>query len=685
MPAVTVPISLLGTFIALAIAGASINLLTLLALVLAIGLVVDDAIVVLENVYHRIEKGESPLVASYKGTAQVGFAVVASTAVVIAVFVPIMFIAGNTGKLFQELAIAMIGALVISLFVSLTLTPAMCSKILSANRKPNRFNRAVDKSFSRFSSGYRRLLGIVAAKPWVSLLVIIASFAIIFSSARSVTQELAPQEDNGIFFISARMPEGTGYDYAYGAMLKVEAKLRTLLGKPESPVFRVNVRVPGGPGGQGDFSTGGSTVILKPWSERDKSTADVIQDVQRLISQVPEVRANATQRNSLSGGRGGQQVQFVIQGSSFEELAQARDALLLAAEQNPGLQNVDADYRETKPQLLIDIDVTRAAELGVSVSAIGQTLETMMASRRVSTFIDRGEERDVLVQAQRQDRLTLADVNNTYVRSERSNTLIPLSNVITLRESADAGSLTRYNRLRSITISASLAPNYSLGSALAFLEAEAAKIPQIAAVNYRGESREFRQTGSSLYWIMGLSVLVIFLVLAAQFESFIHPLTIILTVPLAVAGALVGLLVMGSSLNIYSQIGIVMLIGLATKNGILIVEFANQLRDEGLSIRDAILEASERRLRPIIMTSIATVAGAVPLMLSTGAGAGARVTLGIVIVFGVSVATFFTAFIVPAAYVLLARFTKSPEAISRKLDAELEQQPKDHALSQPAE
>jgi multidrug efflux pump len=667
MPAVTVPIALVGTFIALALAGASLNLLTLLALVLAIGLVVDDAIVVLENVYHRVEQGESPLVAAYQGTAQVGFAVVASTAVVIAVFVPVMFIAGNVGKLFQELAVAMIGALAISLLVSLTLTPAMCSKILSRQRKPNRFNLWVDRSFAKVVRGYGASLKAILAKPLLALLSVVVAGGVIFAGLKLVPAELAPEEDSGIFFVNARMAEGVGFDYALNAMGKVEKALLPL--REEGSVFRVVLRVPGNFGAGESFNSGGSTVILKNWGERSETTQDVIQKAQRALSRIPEVRANASQRSSLSGR--GQPVQFVLQGSDFAELAQARDVIVAAAEANPGLQGVDADYRETTPQLLLDIDTTRAAELGVSVTAIGRTLETMMGSRRVSTFIDRGEERDVMMQAQRIDRLSPSDIANTYVRSDRSGELVPLSNLVVMRESADANSLPRYNRLRAITISASLAPGYTLGQALSFLEAEAAKLPQVAAVGYRGESREFRQTGSSLYWILGLTILVIFLVLAAQFESFVHPLTIILTVPLAVAGALVGLWVMGSSLNIYSQIGMVMLVGLATKNGILIVEFANQLRDDGRSIREAILEASERRLRPIIMTSIATVAGAVPLMLATGAGAGARSTIGIVIVYGVSVATLFTLFVVPAAYVLLARFTQSPEAVSRKLDEEL--------------
>jgi multidrug efflux pump len=671
MPAVAVPISLVGTFIALAIAGASLNLLTLLALVLAIGLVVDDAIVVLENVYHRIEQGESPLVAAYKGTAQVGFAVVASTAVVVAVFIPVMFLPGFQGMLFRELAIAMVGALLISLLVSLTLTPAMCSKILKQNRKPNRLNIWVDRSFTRLSDGYGRMLERAIARPLFTGIAMLVTLASIVLFGRQLGSELAPQEDSGIFFVNARMAEGTGYDYAMAAMTKVQDALSPLRTEADGPVFRLVIRVPGGFGAGEEFNSGGSTVILKPWSERDISTEDVVQEAQKRLSQIPEVRANASQRSSLGGGRG-QRVQFVISGSTFEELAQARDAILAAAEDNPGLVGIDADYRETKPQLLIDIDVTRAADLGVSVQAIGRTLETMMGSRRVTTFLDRGEERDVVMQAQRVDRLTLQDVANTYVRSERTGELVPLNNLITMRESADAGSLGRFNRLRSITISSNLAPGYSLGDALTFLEEVARQQPQVAAIGYRGESRDFLQTGGSIYWILLLAIVVIFLVLAAQFESFVHPMTIILTVPMAIAGAVLGLWLLDGTLNIYSQIGILILIGLATKNGILIVEFANQLRDEGRSVVESVVQASQRRLRPILMTSIATVAGALPLMLATGAGAASRETIGTVIVFGVSVATVLTLFVIPVVYGMLARFTQSPEAVSRRLDAELD-------------
>jgi multidrug efflux pump len=671
MPAVAVPVSLLGAALVLWAFGFSLNLLTLLAFVLAIGLVVDDAIVVLENIYHRIEEGDSPLVAAYIGTRQVGFAVVASTLVVVAVFVPVLFIGGNSGRLFSELAAAMVGALLISLLVSLTLTPAMASKLLKAKRKPYAFNLMIDKQFGLLSRGYGAALRNLTVRPLIAGVIMLFTIGAIYLSVKTLKSELAPEEDTGIFFVNAQLVEGAGYDYATNAAISAEKSLLKMA-KQDSAIYRIVTRIPGnGGGGQAtEFNTAGFTVVMRHWNDRTTSTQDAVQKTQKILSQRPELRATANQRQSLGGGRG-RPINFVISGNSYEELAKARDAILLSAESNPGIQGLDADYRETKPQLLIDVNRNRAAELGLSQQAIGRTLETMMGSRRVSTYIDRGEEYDVLLQADRTSRMSVKDLANTYVRSDRSGQLVPLSNVVTIRELADAGTLGRYNKLRSITLSGGVAPGYSLGEALTFLETAAAKQPQIAAIGYKGESREFRDSSNALYFVLGLAVLVIFLLLAAQFESFVHPFTIILTVPMALGGALLGLLVMGATLNLYSQVAIIMLVGLATKNGILIVEFANQLRDTGRPIREAVIEAAQRRLRPILMTSVATISGALPLMLSSGAGSAARQQIGIVIVFGVAFATILTLIVIPSVYAVLARFTRSPEAVRRDLETQL--------------
>jgi multidrug efflux pump len=669
IPAITVPICLIATFGVLYVLGYSLNLLTLLAFVLAIGLVVDDAIVVLENIHYRIEKGEPPLVAAFQGARQVGFAVVATTVVVCAVFVPLYFIAGNTGLLFRELAGAMIGAIAFSGFVALSLTPMLCSKLLRKETGHNRltqwFDRQFDRVQRRYASTLRRVLNRPLAIGGGALLFV----AVCLGLGATLASELAPQEDVGYFFVNVQAAEGTGYDKMKGYMEDLQERMLPKVGDGQ-PIRRLLVRAPGSWGATEDFASGSMTVFLVPWEERSVPTQAVIDETQKVIGQDPRVRGNASSANTLSRGRG-RPIQVVIAGNSFEELAKARDAIFKAADQNPGIVDLDSDYKETRPQLIVDIDTTRAGDLGVQIADVGATLETMMGSRRVTTFIDRGEEYYVILQAEDADRATPDNLANIYVRSQTTGTLIPLSNLVKLREAAQAGELGRFNKQRAITIQGNLGPGTTLGQALDYLEEVALEQPAVSAVGFRGESQQLRQTGSSLWVVLALTVVLVFLVLAAQFESWIHPAVIILTVPLAVGGGLFGLWVMGGTLNLYSQVGIVMLVGLAAKNGILIVEFANQLRDQGVAFEDAILEAAERRLRPVLMTSIATVAGAVPLMLASGAGAGSRQAIGVVIVWGVSLATLLTLFVIPVAYAALARRTTSPEAISRELEKEL--------------
>ncbi|MFC3713491.1 efflux RND transporter permease subunit [Sphingoaurantiacus capsulatus] len=668
IPAITVPICLLATFIVLWALGFSINLLTLLALVLAIGIVVDDAIVVLENIYHRIEQGESPLVASYKGASQVAFAVVATTLVVCAVFVPVMFISGNTGMLFRELAAAMIGAIAFSGFIALSLTPMLCSKMLKPAGSSNRFTRFVDARFERLNARYEGVLRRIINKPLLAggaaLMFVIACLGL----GTTLQSELAPEEDQGNFQISVTAAEGTGWDTIVRYMGELERELLPMI--EDGPIRRLMVRAPNSFGASEDFAGGRIMVFLHSWADRDVTTREVVQQVEDKLRDNPAVRVSAAVPSALSRGRG-RPLMFVIAGDTFEELASARDKLLAAAESNPNIRDLDSDYKETRPQVLIDIDTARAGDLGVSVTEIGSTLETMMGSRRATTFVDRGEEYYVVLQAEAEDRISPQDLTNVYVRSSTTGQLVALSNLVTLRNFADAGSLGRYNKLRAVTLSGSLAPGYSLGEALTWLENEAAQIPEITQVGYKGESLSYKQTGSSIVIVFLLTIIIVYLVLAAQFESFIHPAVIILTVPLAVGGGVLGLVVMGGTLNIYSQIGIVMLVGLAAKNGILIVEFANQLRDSGRSIEQAVIEASTRRLRPILMTSIAIVAGAIPLMIASGAGAAARQAIGVVIVWGVSIATLLTLFLIPVFYNRLARRTGSPEAVARKLKDEL--------------
>ena len=667
IPAVTVPVCLIGACTLIYAFGLSINTVTLLALILAIGLVVDDAIVVLENAQRRVDLGEPPLVAAYRGTRQVAFAVLATTAVLITVFVPIIFLGGNVGRLFSELAVAMAAAIAFSALVALTLSPMMCSQLLRPTATDRGLSRLVLSTSDRLARAYGRSLRVALAAP-VAVMgffgLTIAGAAVLFAS---IPSELTPPEDRGIFDINVQAPEGAGYDYMHAQALDLEQRLLKYV--DNGTARRIVIRVPGGFGATEDFNSARAIFVLQPWSERPPLN-DVVTQINRELAPLTAVRAQATARQGFGRGGGGNPVQFVIGGSDYAELAEWRDRILARARANPNLVNPDSDYRESRPQVRVQIDQTRAADLGVSTQAIGRTLEALLGQRRVGTFLDRGEEYDVILQGVDEDRRSPAALQNVFVRSERTGELIPLSNLVTIEERAAPATLNRYNRLRAITISASLAQGYTLGEALTFLEEAArAELPPTAQIDYRGQSRELKQTSGALYVTFAMALLVVFLVLAAQFESFVHPTVIMVTVPLAVTGALMGLWFMGSSLNIYSQIGIVMLIGLAAKNGILIVEFINQLRDAGREFRDAVVEASMIRLRPVLMTSMATALGALPLVLSGGAGAGSRQTIGIVVFAGVIFSTLLTLYVVPVLYDLIARRTGSPNRIARELEA----------------
>ena len=666
IPAITVPICLLATFAVLWFLGFSVNLLTLLAMVLAIGLVVDDAIVVLENVYHRIEKGDPPLVAAVQGTKQVAFAVISTTIVVCAVFVPVMFLAGQTGLLFRELAGTMIAAVAFSGFVALSLAPMLCSKLLR-NEKRGKLATWVDDRFVRIEGSYSRLVARVIGKPLIALMGVGAFLLVGAFSFTLLDSELAPGEDVGVLSVNISAPEGTGYEAMDRYMLEASKPVLALL--ENGTVRSIIQRTPGGFGASDDFNNGTFLIFLKPWDERTETTKDVVAQVNKILADLPAVRGNAAARSSIGRSRG-QPLNFVIAGPTYESLTIARDRILAAASNNPGIVNLDSDYKETKPQMEIQVDTTRAGDLGVSVADVSQALQSLLGSRRVSTYVDRGEEYRVVVQADAEDRTSPENLAAIQVRA-RDGSLVSLANLVTYTETAGAKDLGRFNKLRAITLSGGLAPGYTMGEALAFLENEASQSPEILAVGYRGESQAYKETGGSIVIIFLLTIVIVYLVLAAQFESFVHPLTIITTVPLAVGGGLIGLAIAGATLNLYSQIGIVMLVGLAAKNGILIVEFANQLRDEGKEIVEAVQEAATRRLRPILMTSIATVFGTIPLALASGAGGAARSAIGVVIVFGVTLATLITLILIPIIYTRLARYTGSPDAVSRQLASEM--------------
>lgn len=669
VPAVTVPVSLISSFIVLNAFGFSVNLLTLLAFVLAIGLVVDDAIVVLENVFRRIEHGEPPLVAAFLGTRQVGFAVIATTLVLVAVFVPIAFLEGDLGKLFTEFAITLAVAVCFSSIVALSLSPMLASKILRPTvGRGNLITRSMDAVFRRFEAGYKWALNVLLKVPILAAVIVAVVLSISGWLYKTLPSEFTPKEDRGAFFVLTNAPEGTSYQSIIDTMEMVEDRLMYLSDNGEAT--RVLVRAPRGFGNVADFKQGLTIVVMSDWSER-RSAWEIMEEVTGKLADVPGVKNFTVMRQGLTRGLQ-KPVQFVISGPTYEQLAEWRDKMLVEIGKNPGFVGTDYDYKETKPQLRVNIDQNRAGDLGVSIANIGRSLESLLGSRKVTTFIQEGEEYDVIIEGEFDGKRTPTDMTNIYVRSETSNELIPLANLVTIEEFADSGTLNRYNRLRSITIESNLAEGYRLSEALTYLDKAALEaLPDEAIIGYKGESLDFKESGSSAVFVFILALLVVFLVMAAQFESFVHPFTIMLSVPTAVAGGLLGLYFMGLPQNIYTQIGMIMLIGLAAKNGILIVEFINQLRSEGVEFRDAIMQASVRRLRPIVMTGLTTLMGSLPLVLSSGAGAETRLVIGVVILFGVALSGILTLFVVPLTYQMIARRTGTPDATAKKLEAAL--------------
>jgi multidrug efflux pump len=681
IPAVAIPVSIIASFIALGALGFSLNVLTLLGLVLAIGLVVDDAIVVLENVHRRIEEGEEPLLAAVRGSREIAFAVIATTLVLIAVFVPLSFMGGNTGRLFTEFGFALAASVAFSGLIALTLTPMMCSKLLRAHQGDSRLIRWTEPFFLGMNWLLRVTLQRALAAPLLVMgaVVAVTGFAVLLFAI--LPKEFAPTEDRGVIIIPTTGPEGASFAYTREQVLRVERIVQPYVDRGEvSSVFATI----GGFQRPAQGNVANIFMRLAPWESRDRKQQAVAAEMMPQLLAIPGVRAFALNPPSL-GQRGFQPpVQFVIGGTDYETLVQWRDRFLERARENPRLLNLDSNYRETKPEIRVEIDRRKAAELGVSIQAVGRTIETMMGSREVGTYVQGGEEYRILLQAREGDRSTPYDLQNIFVRTSQGGALgligagaqqgglVPLSNVVVLSERARPQSLAREDRVRAITISASLAPGYTLGEALAFMEGVAREVlPPEARISYRGQSLEFKESSGALYVTFALALLVVFLVLAAQFESFVHPLIILLSTPLAVTGGLIALQLTGGTLNVFSQIGMILLIGLMAKNGILVVEFANQLRDRGLSVRDAVLEASVVRLRPILMTSIATALGAVPLAMATGAGAESRQALGVVIVGGVTFSTVLTLYAVPALYLLLAPLTKPIGAIAARL-SELE-------------
>ncbi|MCA1798467.1 MAG: efflux RND transporter permease subunit [Xanthomonadaceae bacterium] len=665
IPAVVVPVSIIATFSVMAALGFSINVLLLLGLVLAIGLVVDDAIIVLENIYRRIEEGQTPLLAAIDGAREIGFAVIATTLVLISVFLPVSFIQGNIGRLFGEFGIALAAAVALSSLVALTLTPMMCSKLFTGAARRQWFARQVDRFFRWLSEAYGRMLRWTLAHNWVVLIAAAAVTALAYMMFAGLPKEYAPKEDRGVFYVIVSAPEGASFEYTDRYMRQVEEVLMQYVESGEAR--RVLTRVPAGWGG-GGVNTARALVMLADWEIRERSAEELADEVRLQVQDFPGVRVRVATPQGLGVRGGDTPLEVVLGGGDYAEIAGWRDLLMARMDENPGLTGVESDYDERTPQIRVAIDRDRAATLGVSLANIGRTLETMLGSRIVTRYIDRGLEYNVLLQSREQDRATPSDLRNIYVRSDATGRMVPLSNLVTLTELAGPSELRRFDRLRAITVSAGLTPGYSLGEAIDWVyEFSRTELPPYARVSFDGEAREFVQSGGSLYWTFLLALVIVFLVLAAQFESFRHPLIIMTTVPLAVTGALVGLSLQGFSINVYSQIGIILLVGLSAKNGVLITEFANQLRDRGMDFTQAIVEGARVRLRPVLMTSLCTTFGAVPLLLATGAGAESRQPIGVVVVYGVAFSTLLTLFVIPTFYSLLARNTRPPQYVSRMI------------------
>jgi len=655
IPLVTIPVSLIGAFALMLLFGFSINTLTLLAMVLAIGLVVDDAIVMLENISRHVEDGMRPFQAALKGAREIAFAVMAMTITLAAVYAPMAFQTGRTGRLFIEFALTLAGAVLVSGFVALTLSPMMCSKLLKNHERHGKLFMMGERILEALNHGYRSALSQSLRVRSLVVVVWLLVAAAAFFLWRGLPSELSPIEDRGTVVTFGIAPEGSTIDHTFEYGRRIEAILR------DTPNMSTYFLIVGFPSVNNVIAFG----RLIDWKDRTVKQQQVVTSLQPKIFGIPGLLGGPSNPQSLGQSASERPVQFVLQTSGpYSELQKAVDKLLAVARANPGLLTVDTDLKLNKPEIRINVDREKAADLGIEVDVIGRTLETMMGGRQVTRFKQNGKQYDVVVQVADVDRTNPDDLNAIFVRAS-SGLMIPLSNLVTFKETVAARELNHFNKLRSATITAFLAPGYTLGSALEFLQKEAAQLPPGIVFDLAGQSREFRSASGGLYVTLILALLFIFLVLAAQFESFIDPLIIMLTVPLAATGALLALTLTGGTMNVYSQIGLVTLIGLITKHGILIVEFANQLQEQGRSKLDAVVEAAVLRLRPILMTTGAMVLGSLPLAIASGAGAETRQQIGWVIVGGMMLGTVLTLFVVPSFYMLLATTRKphAPEAM----------------------
>ena len=647
IPLVTIPVSLVGAFALMYAFGFTINTLTLLAMVLAIGLVVDDAIVVLENIYRNIEDGMDRVQAAIKGTKEIGFAVIAMTLTLVAVFAPLAFSTGRTGRLFVEFALALAGAVLVSGFVALTLSPMMCSKLLKHEEKHGAVYRLIERFLDGMTNGYARSLAWVLERRWTVLLgwlVVVAAGVWLFTLIRS---ELAPIEDRSVVFGRVQAPQGATVQYTSEALRSIETMYETI---QERSAYNAVAGFP-------TVTDGNAILRLKPWEERSRKQQDIARELNQRFAQLPGVIAFAVSPPSLGQSFRSLPIEYVIMAQiPYAELDRLVNQFIGEMAKYPGVQNLQTDLRLNTPELRVEVNRDKLADVGVSVQNVGLTLQTMLGGRQVTRFKNEGEQYDVMVQVAPRDRSTPNDISDIYVRA-RDGSMVQLSNVVDVKEGVAPQSLNHFQRLRAVTISGQVAPGYTLGQALQTMDETARRVlPQGTLTDLNGQSREFRDARGSIYLVFVLALVFIYLVLAAQFESFADPFVIMLSVPLSMTGALLALWWAGGTMNIYSQIGLVTLVGLITKHGILIVEFSNQLRERGEELFAAVKHASVLRLRPILMTTGAMVLGAVPLALAAGAGAESRQQIGWVIVGGLTLGTVLTLYVVPVVYTLMRQW-----------------------------
>ena len=670
VPAIALPVSLIATFLGIYLFDLSINIFVLLSFILAIGIITDDSVIMTDAIYRRIENGETPLVAAYKGSKQITFAIIATTLILIAVFLPLIFIEGIAGTLFKETAIALSFAIVVSSFVALTLSPMLGSKFLDNKTKSNFLVRWFGKFFNGFSNFYSETLNF-----WLNKKKTIITFIIIMIVGSAALynytkKELLPLEDRGAYLVIGFTDEGSSFEYTQKRAIDVEQRLIPLLKSEDSPYNRLLMIVPG-------FGTDNSFLIialLDNWKNREQNSQIVMRQAIGKIVTVPQALAFPISPQSIRVSSYNKPVQMVIYGNTYEELKEIQTKVINMLRRNRNLSRIESDYTTNKPEVKLEINKNKAKDLGISSQAIGQTLETLYGGKTVTKFNKLGKEYPIILQQYLEDRKDKESLSKIFVRSENSGSLISLSNLVDFKEIGSASKLSRYNRQRAVTISANISENYTLSEAIKYLENTMSQVAPGQQITWKGKSEELKETSNELYIIFALALLTAYLVMSATFNSFVHPFIIILTVPLAVFGGLVFILFLNSSINIFSQIALVILIGISTKNSILIVDYANQLRTTGKDIEAAVKEACNLRFRPIIMTSLSTMIAMIPLVVGNigpGAGEGSRLAVGATILGGMIISTFFTLYVTPTMYLTLAKNTKRIDAIDMELKNQL--------------